>query len=276
MRRRAGARPPRLRAGPRCGELVHEPMKTLSIRMSAIRLVRLERHVAAARAPIASRLPGVLSRARDRARGRRSTTTISGDVPQVTCGRTSRGVELDDRVPVRVGVGVQRAPVALRACSHSRPVGRERAALARRRSSSRRLPISPARAPASIAMLQTVMRPSMLSARIARAGELDRVAGAAGGADLADDRQHDVLRRCSRGGKRAVDAHAACSSPCARAASASPARARPRWCRCRARARRTRRGSRCASRRRRPSCPAASRPAPGRSRGRCPGAGRSS
>ncbi len=53
--------------------------------------------------------------------------------------------------------------------------------------------IRPARAPASIDMLQTVMRPSIDSARIAVAGVLDDVAGAAGGADLADDRQDHVL-----------------------------------------------------------------------------------
>ena len=48
--------------------------------------------------------------------------------------------------------------------------------------------IMPARAPASMAMLHTVMRPSIDSARIAAAGEFDGVAGAACGADLADDR----------------------------------------------------------------------------------------
>ena len=71
----------------------------------------------------------------------------------------------------------------------------------------------PARAPASIAMLQTVMRPSMRSARIGGAGELDRVAGAAGGADLADDRQHDVLRAAARA-ELALDRAPAGSSPC--------------------------------------------------------------
>ena len=45
----------------------------------------------------------------------------------------------------------------------------------------------PARAPASIDMLQTVMRSSMSSARIVVAAVLDDVAGAAGDADLADD-----------------------------------------------------------------------------------------
>ena len=47
----------------------------------------------------------------------------------------------------------------------------------------------PARAPPSIDMLQTVMRPSIDSARIASPAIFDDVAGAAGGADLADDRR---------------------------------------------------------------------------------------
>jgi hypothetical protein len=61
----------------------------------------------------------------------------------------------------------------------------------------------PARAPASMAMLHTVMRPSMLGTDGA-AGEFDGVAGAAGGADAADDGQHDVLGR-EPGGSVAVD-----------------------------------------------------------------------
>ncbi len=46
-------------------------------------------------------------------------------------------------------------------------------------------------------MLQTVIRPSIDERADRRAGELDRVAGAAGGADRADDRQHDVLGRAA-------------------------------------------------------------------------------
>jgi hypothetical protein len=70
----------------------------------------------------------------------------------------------------------------------------------------------PARAPPSIDMLQTVMRPSIVSARIGLAGIFDHVAGAAGGADLADDGEDDVLRGDAFG-KLAVDAERACSSP---------------------------------------------------------------
>ncbi len=46
----------------------------------------------------------------------------------------------------------------------------------------------------------------MLSAADRRAAELDRVAGAAGGADAADDRQHDVLGAATRR-QPAVDTH---------------------------------------------------------------------
>ncbi len=44
-----------------------------------------------------------------------------------------------------------------------------------------------------MAMLHTVMRPSMDRSRMACAGKFNGVAGAAGGADLADDGQHDVF-----------------------------------------------------------------------------------
>ena len=51
----------------------------------------------------------------------------------------------------------------------------------------------PQRAPASIDILHSVSRPSIDSARIARAGKFDGVAGRAVGADMGDDREHDVL-----------------------------------------------------------------------------------
>jgi hypothetical protein len=51
----------------------------------------------------------------------------------------------------------------------------------------------PARAPASIDMLQIVIRPSIDSASMALAAVLDDVALAAAGADLGDHREDDVL-----------------------------------------------------------------------------------
>ena len=47
-------------------------------------------------------------------------------------------------------------------------------------------------------MLQTVMRPSIESARIASPAYSMHVAGAAGRADLADDGEDDVLRGDAR------------------------------------------------------------------------------
>ena len=58
--------------------------------------------------------------------------------------------------------------------------------------------IMPARAPASIDMLQTVMRSSMDSARMAGPAVLDDVAGGAADADLRDQGQDDVLGRDAR------------------------------------------------------------------------------
>ena len=55
----------------------------------------------------------------------------------------------------------------------------------------------PALAPASIDMLQIVIRPSIESSRIDRTAILDDVPDPAAGADLADDRQNDVLGGCA-------------------------------------------------------------------------------
>ena len=70
-----------------------------------------------------------------------------------------------------------------------------------------------------------------------------------------------------------IDGAPASTSTSSAAGTASPSRARPRRCRCRAPCRRRHHASRCANRRRRPSCPAASRHSPGRRHARCPGAG---
>ena len=74
--------------------------------------------------------------------------------------------------------------------------------------------ISPARAPASIDMLQIVIRAFHRQRADRRAAVLDDVAGAAADADPADDREDDVLRG-DAGGKLAVDRDRASSSACA-------------------------------------------------------------
>jgi hypothetical protein len=65
----------------------------------------------------------------------------------------------------------------------------------------------PTRAPASMAMLHTVMRPSIDRPRIALPAEFDGVAVAAGGADAADDGQHHILRRDARRAPIDADQH---------------------------------------------------------------------
>ena len=104
-------------------ELVHEPMNTLSMRMSSIALVRLQRHVGqrALRSRRACRRPFPC---RDRARGRRSPSTISGDVPQVTCGVISAASSVDDGVELR-------ARRRSAACASRRPPGPTRRRRAR-------------------------------------------------------------------------------------------------------------------------------------------------
>jgi hypothetical protein len=84
----------------------------------------------------------------------------SGDVPQVTCGAIVAASIGDDAVELRARVGLERAPVRDGAFPHL--AGRSRTETAQIRD---RLVVDgrsiPARAPASIDMLHTVMRPSI-------------------------------------------------------------------------------------------------------------------
>ena len=116
----------------------------------------------------------------------------SGLVPQVTVGASARRVERHLAVERRAGIGGQRPPVGERLAPQCAP-------WARRAGPSRYAYVvssgatMPARAPASIDMLQTVMRSSIDIAAMAAARVLDHVAGAAAGADRRDDREDHVL-----------------------------------------------------------------------------------
>ena len=77
-------------------ELVHEPMKILSSVMSVIARARLEAHVD--ERALHALAPGrVLLACPDRARASSTDTTISGEVPQVTCGVISRASSVTSR-----------------------------------------------------------------------------------------------------------------------------------------------------------------------------------
>ena len=175
---------------------------------------------------------------------------MPGFVPHVTCGASStrRSCELASySAPSSVRTGAlapsprRRTPAGRRDTASVVVVGRDQARRARppRSTCCRPSCAPPSRAP-----------------RIAAPGVLDHVALAARDAELADRREHHVLR-CEPERQRRRRSRPASSAAAPAAASGSRARARPRTCRSRTRARRTRRASRCGCRRRRSSSPAA-------------------
>ena len=117
---------------------------------------------------------------------------MPGFVPHVTCGRSSETSISSSRsktASASVGSARQRSS----ACSQSAPFGApgRPSRYANVVSSGA---IIPARAPASIDMLQIVRRPSIESPLDHRARVLDHVADAAVDAEPADRSEHDVLR----------------------------------------------------------------------------------
>ena len=117
---------------------------------------------------------------------------VLGLVPHVTIGAMLARVERD--------LAIERGAGSLGSVVHSASARSQSVALAARtagprgrRTSSSSGATIPARAPASIDMLQTVMRSSIDIARIAEPGVLDGVADAAAGADRRDDREDHVL-----------------------------------------------------------------------------------
>ena len=171
---------------------------------------------------------------------RRRDATMPGLVPQVTCGASVVGVELDD-----CGRSARRhrsaaCASASSAFSHSALAERTGAALDDRRTSSRRARSCPARhRPRS-----TCCRSSCGLRHRERADGVAAILD-----DVAGRPPAPIWRMTPRmtsfavtpGGELRRRRRRASSSACAAAASASPARARPRRCRCRRPARRTRR-----------------------------------
>ena len=144
-------------------ELVQEPMNTRSTRISVSGVLGFRPMYSSARSMPLRRTS---SFSRSGSGTRESTgSTISGEVPQVTCGLMSRA-STSTTVSNFAPSSVCRVRQYLTAWSHSTPLG----AKGRPRKYSTVLSstaTSPDRAPASMAMLQTVMRPSTDSARMA-------------------------------------------------------------------------------------------------------------
>ena len=165
-------------------EFVHEPMNTRSSVISSIGV------------PGSSAM--YVERALARSSRRGGSGTAPGDrrrpwpgfVPQVTSGESAAASTSISRVERRAVVGAQLAP-ALDAPRRSPPARRGRPSTHSNVVSSGA--IMPARPPPSIVMLQIVIRPSIESASIDRAGVLDDVAGRAVGAHLADRAEDQVL-----------------------------------------------------------------------------------
>ncbi len=92
--------------------------------------------------------------------------TIPGFVPQVTCGFSSADVDRDASIELRTRIGAQRRASRRAQRSQAAPPGAA-GRPSRYANVTSSGAIIPARAPASIDMLQTVMRPSIESASIA-------------------------------------------------------------------------------------------------------------
>ena len=150
-----------------------------------------------------SRVVGSAKSSGDGHDGRRSSSTWPGLVPHVTCGASVAASMHDLLVPHRAVVGAQRAPVGDRRVPRRRPSARGRGP---RRYSN--VVSSGAIKPGLGAGLDRHVadrHPAFHRQRPdGRAAVLDDVADAAAGADLADDREDDVLGR-DAGGQLAVD-----------------------------------------------------------------------
>ena len=116
-----------------------------------------------------------------------------GLVPQVTVGAMSAAVERHLAVEDRVGIATAASSSTRAPSVPVLALRRVRAALAGSAKVVSSGATMPARAPASMDMLQTVMRSSMVMAAIDRARVLDGVPDAAARADRGDDGEDHVL-----------------------------------------------------------------------------------
>jgi hypothetical protein len=163
-------------------EFVHEPMNTLSIAMSVIAVLGFSPMYASARSMPSRRAS---SRSRSGSGTRPSTgTTISGDVPHVTCGWISAASNTCVAVERRALVAVQRAPQRDRLGPTARR-RRERppAQVGERRIVGRDDAGARARLDRHVADRHAAFHRQRADRR---AAELDRMAGAARGADAAE------------------------------------------------------------------------------------------
>ncbi len=238
-------------------ELVHEPTNTRSSLISWIGVPASRPMYSSARRSPSSCGSGTAAL---------TPVTIAGLVPQLTWGEISAASIVTSVSKLGSVLGGEAAPVLDRGLH---VVGRRPPALHPLEGGvvGRDHPGAAAALDGHVAHGHAALHGEALDGR---ARVLDHVAHAAVHADAADGGEDQVLGRDARA-RAPRCRRCASSAACAAGASAWPARAPPRWCRCRRPAPRRRRGWRCASRRRRSSCPAASRPARGRSRARCPG-----
>jgi hypothetical protein len=176
-------------------------------------------------------------------------------------GASSPASSVDGPCRTRALVGAERAPLST-ASSKPSPCGANLGRPFRYSNVVSSGAIIPARAPASIDMLQIVMRSSM---------ERLRIAGPRYSMTWPTPPSTPIWPMIARarslavtpGPRRPSTSHLHRASGFAAAASGWRARARPPTCRCRRPAHRTHRAWRCASRRRRSSCPAACSPCSG-------------
>ena len=159
---------------------------------------------------------------------------MPGFVPKVISGLERGGVDRHARVEARALIAPQHAPASERGLPGPplRRAGRGHRGTAKVVSSGA---IMPARAPASMDMLQTVMRASMAERADGLARVLDDVAGAAADAQASDDGEDRGPWRSRRRRSRPSHGTSMRPRPPLQQALGGEDVRRPRWSRCRRR-----------------------------------------